>query len=84
MNIGHIGKIAEGQYTISSPPCPACNEVLTLEIDGSLLYQYNRGASITTVLPNETDDTRERFISGYCAPCWTQMFGGWDDEDEDE
>lgn len=83
MNIGHIGKIAEGKYTISSMPCPKCNEVLTLEIDGSLLYQYNQGASISTVLPNETLATRERFITGYCEPCWVGIFGEDTDDDED-
>lgn len=83
MNIAHIGKIEEGKYTISTPPCPKCNEVLTLEIEGSLLYQYHRGASITTVLPNETPATRERFISGYCDPCWVAMFGEDDDDYED-
>jgi hypothetical protein len=84
MNITNITKIVEGNYAIKSLPCPACSEVLTLEIDGSLLYQYNRGASITTVLPDETPTTRERFISGYCEPCWVSIFGEDDDEDDYE
>ncbi len=84
MNIGHIGKIAEGHYTISTMPCPSCSEILTLEIDGSLLFQYHQGASITTVLPNETRATRERFITGYCDTCWTSMFGEDTDDDDDE
>lgn len=75
MNITHIGKVREGLYTISSVPCPKCNEVLTLDIEGSLLFQYHQGAHISVVLPNETPATRERFITGYCDPCWTALFG---------
>lgn len=83
MNIATINKVREGKYTISSVPCPKCNGVLTLEIDGYNLYKYNQGASVTTVLPNESLATCERFISGYCQPCWTDIFGEDTDDDED-
>lgn len=82
MRITKTEKIHEGLYRATSLPCPMCNETLTTEIEGAFLYAYNRGGSITEVFPNLSIDERERFISGYCSTCWTEMFG--DDEDEDD
>ena len=82
MRYTHVGKIAEGQYTMSSLPCPKCENTLTIEITGNELFRINQG-ELNVLAPRLAPDDRERFISGYCSTCWTEMFGGWDDEDEE-
>jgi hypothetical protein len=84
MQIQSATKIEEGRYQIASKPCPDCNAVVTLEIDGSSLYLANQGASVQQVLPNQPADVRERFVSGYCADCWNKIFDFDDDEEDDE
>jgi hypothetical protein len=80
MQIQSTTKIEEGRYQIVSKPCPDCNTVVTLEIDGSSLYRANQGASVQEVLPNQTADVRERFVSGYCSDCWKLIFADDDEE----
>jgi hypothetical protein len=79
MRYGHIGKLAEDEYTISSLPCPTCSSILTINLDGLHLFLLNQGSLIQEVLPNESRATRETFLTGYCSPCWSNIFG----EDED-
>ncbi len=81
MQTSSVTKIREGRYQIVSLPCPDCNTTVTFEIDGSFLFLAQRGGSVQDVLPDKSADDRERFVSGYCAPCWSAMFGG-DDDDE--
>ena len=76
----HIGKIEEGRYTVSSKPCPMCNESLTIEITGQQLYKYNQGALIQEVMPDVSAQDRERFVTGYCNTCWISIFGDGEDE----
>lgn len=82
MNITHIGKIEEGLYSVSSLACPVCKDTLTLELPGDKLFLYHQGAHIQQVMPDISDDERERFISGYCPSCWIEMFGDDDDDEE--
>jgi hypothetical protein len=82
VNITHVGKIAEGQYTISSLPCPRCSDTLTVEVSGNELFRINQGER-NVLVPRLSPDERERFISGYCPTCWIDLFGS-DDEDEDD
>lgn len=74
MELRNITKVIEGTYAVDSLPCPECNEVLTIEIDGSNVFQYHQGARIDSVLPDLSDDERERFITGYCSDCWNNLF----------
>jgi hypothetical protein len=83
MEIPSVTKIEEGRYNISSLPCPDCNTIVTFEIDGSALFLARQGGSVQSVLPDKSADIRERFVSGYCAPCWTKLFD-YDDDDEAE
>ena len=76
-----ITKIEEGRYEVSSQPCPDCSTSVVLEIDGASLYLYNQGATVQQVFPNQPDNVRERFVSGYCAGCWLLIFGTEEDEE---
>ena len=87
MELLNITKVKEGKgayedYFVSSLACPDCKQVLTVQLPGHLLYQYNIGADITEVFPTMSADDRERFITGYCGPCWTAIFGEDDEDDE--
>lgn len=80
MVITKTTKVTEGLYAVTSLPCPVCAQTATVEIFSQNLWQYNQGAHVQTVMPSEPDDVRERFVSGYCPTCWTDLFGS--DEDE--
>jgi hypothetical protein len=80
MILNDITKVHEGLYKVSSLACPTCGEILTVELPGSLLYAYNTGAYIYEVFPDMSPDDRERFITGWCGPCWYDIF----DEDQEE
>jgi hypothetical protein len=84
MLIQSVTKIEEGRYKITSKPCPDCSTAVSLEIDGASLFLANQGAFVQKVLPNEPDSVRERFVSGYCAGCWSLIFGNDEDEDDKE
>ena len=80
MRITKVTKIEEDKYEIESIPCRTCEQTISLEIGGYALFHLNQGAGAMTVLPDVSVDVRERFMSGYCPPCWTALFA--DDEDE--
>ena len=79
MNILNIKKIEEGRYNIESPECIHCKETATIEITATQLWAMNNGAHAQEVLPNETAEVRERFISGTCGTCWNRIFGNEDE-----
>ena len=84
MAITKVEKIDEGKYQIESLPCPACKQTLKLEINGPAMFQLNQGAGAMTVLPDVTVHVRERFMSGFCGPCWIEAFGSGDDDEYEE
>lgn len=70
---------------IESKSCPGPSHegplTLTVEVDEVAYQRWLKGAYIQDVFPNLSRDDRERFISGYCTPCWDQLFP---EEDEGE
>ena len=74
MMFARLVKKEEGLYNLTSVVCPGCNTSLTLEISGQSAFLLNQNALIQDVLPDETLDVRERFISGICGTCWDAMF----------
>jgi hypothetical protein len=81
MVITSVVKITEGNYSATSLPCPKCGDILTLDISGQQLFAYNQGSPASRVFPEGNEGMWERFISGYCDTCWTDLFGE-DEEDE--
>lgn len=75
-------RVMNDRYVVTSHPCPTCNETKTVAISSQELFAYNQGAYAQDVLSGYDVDVRERFISGMCGTCWTEMFSGsdWDDE----
>jgi hypothetical protein len=80
MVIAKTEKIEEGKYLATSPNCPECGEAITVPLGSYNLFRYNQGAFATEVFPELSADDRERFISGYCSPCWDKAFP---EEEED-
>ena len=72
-------KVMEGNYVVTSNPCPTCKTTKTVAITGDKLFAYNQGAMAQDVLSAYDADIRERFISGYCSDCWDAMWA--DDAD---
>jgi hypothetical protein len=71
----NITKVTEGKYQVTSTACPDCNTTVTVELDSYKLFRYNQGALVQEVLDNQSPLVRERFLSGFCAPCFTNLFG---------
>jgi hypothetical protein len=75
VGITNITKIKEDTYAVTSAACPECKEPgLTAHITGAQMFLYHQGAMMHEVFADHNADTRERFISGFCAPCWDKMF----------
>ena len=80
--LNNIVKAADlSGYYAESKPCPTCNYTATVFVTPPQMFAYNQGAYIQNVLPDYDNDTRERFISGYCGECWNAMFSNDDFED---
>jgi predicted RNA-binding Zn-ribbon protein involved in translation (DUF1610 family) len=61
--------------TIESPPCPKCGKTAFFEVTEEELKKRNQGELIQVAFPKMSADDRERFVSGYCPPCWDEIFG---------
>ncbi|CAB4129001.1 hypothetical protein UFOVP223_35 [uncultured Caudovirales phage] len=64
----------QGNYLVTSHPCPSCNSTITITIEPQKLWVYNQGGYAQDVLEGFTMDTIEMFISGYCGTCWEELF----------
>jgi hypothetical protein len=63
---------------IQSKLCPGPSHegplTLVVEVTEEAYQRWLAGAYIQDVFPDLSLDDRERFISGYCTPCWDQLF----------
>lgn len=73
MQLLNITKIEEGLYSVESLPCPMCASKEILQLAGAQVHAYHNNALIQEVLPEVSAETRERFISGVCPPCWDSL-----------
>lgn len=76
-----VHKVQEGHYTLTSLPCPKCKQCITVDANGAQIWLYNQNKPFQQIFPDMGIDTIERFISGFCAPCWNKVFW-YDDEPE--
>lgn len=78
--LNNINKFDESGYYAESYPCPSCNYTATVFVTPPQMFAYNQGASAQDVLAAYPADVRERFISGYCAECWDNLFDFGDED----
>lgn len=68
----------------TTPVCNFCGNTAEVELTLAEAEAVKNTRYIQDALPNRDADFRELFISGTHAHCWESMFGGEDDEEEDE
>lgn len=55
--------------------CPNCSGRLEYETSPEIAERIIAGKEpIQNILPNESADIRERFITGICESCWDSIF----------
>jgi len=59
---------------ITSLRCPNCGGTETIELTDEENASRMRGSFAQVWGRRFSADVRERFISGYCAPCWDRIF----------
>jgi hypothetical protein len=59
---------------IRSRSCPHCHESIKVEVPDEGIKAFQEGAFIQDAFPELDAATRERFITGYCGPCWDRLF----------
>jgi hypothetical protein len=71
--------------TLTTLPCPEPGHVgeriADIEVPRAEAELLECGAFVQRALMSVDADTRERFISGICPPCWERLFGGFDESD---
>ena len=70
---------------VRSKACPDCKEHAYFLVPVSATLAYAVSHHVGQSFPMFNADQRERFITGYCAPCWNDLFAYVDDQlDDDE
>ena len=60
---------------VHSLPCPGCGDRITIAATVPQFMAYmSRGQFVQDIFPELDAETRERFISGVCPPCWEEMY----------
>jgi len=75
MKIRSIDKLGEDIYNIFSPHCD-CGATVGVGVSGQQLFAYHQGYGVDVVIPQQTREIKEQFISGVCPKCWSKLFGG--------
>lgn len=61
---------------ISTLACPHCKNIAKIQITDDEYAALENGAYVQDALSRFPADVRERFITGFCGPCWDEMFVG--------
>ncbi len=60
--------------------CPECGDSKTFTLDGAAVESWRAGMHAQRAFPELNAEDRERLISGFCPPCWDEL---WPDESND-
>lgn len=69
---------------ITTRRCMVCGDDGTLELPVDGIAKYEGGAFVQDAFPELPKDLREQIISGTHPQCWNDLFGSFDDEEEEE
>jgi hypothetical protein len=59
---------------VRTKTCPGCNQYEEIEVTSEEQKNLMSDMLIQKAVPRLTPGQRERFISGYCDPCWDKLF----------
>lgn len=71
----------DSENAVISSKCPMCSNIQKIEVKTRDVVEWNRGKHIQYAFPYLDASQREALISGYCEPCWDDL---WDVDAEDE
>lgn len=79
-----FNKQSDGNYTLTVK-CPFCGkETQVKDVSPEGWFALMRGALMQVAFPNMSAEDREVLISGLCKECQASVFGGCDEDEEDE
>ena len=64
--------------------CWKCLETHTIEVSAEGYAEWQGGELIQDALPELSAGERELLISGTCDPCWDELFGDFEDEEDND
>ena len=64
-----------------TPQCVVCHQHGHMLLDETKLNRWKAGEFVQDVWPDMSADDREMLISGTHPACWTELFGGEDDDE---
>jgi hypothetical protein len=69
---------------VHTQPCRVCKRSGVIEVDAVGYARWKGGAYVQDAFPTLDADQRELLMTGTHAPCWEQMWGpvNYDEEDE--
>ena len=56
--------------------CPVCESETTFYLDRVKVKRWKAGELVQRVFPELTGQEREMLTTGYCGPCWEEVFNG--------
>jgi len=68
---------------IKTKRCFVCGDEGYLELSKQGVARYERGAFVQDAFPELPAPVREQIITGTHPKCWDEMFGGFDEEEEE-
>jgi len=72
------------RYALTTIPCRDCGQSAIITVLAEQLFQYNQGAEMRNAFPTLSAAERERLLSGYCEPCWDELFPATGEDEDDE
>jgi hypothetical protein len=69
---------------LRSKLCPDCGGSAYFLVPVSATVAFAITHHVTNSFPMMNRDQRERFITGYCVPCWDNLFAKFDEELDEE
>jgi len=63
--------------------CWKCSKAYTIEVSADGYAEWQGGELIQDALPDLSAGERELLISSTCDPCWDELFGEPEEEEED-
>lgn len=64
--------------------CRFCGKEITIQADEEKFARLDSGAHVQDMFPDLNPNYRELMISGICGECFDELFGGDEDNDEEE